>query len=157
MPILGLLILLLALKANCNRFHSERCEPITIHMCKDLPYNSTIFPNLMRNQNQEEAESQIRIYQPLVKIQCSADIQLFLCSMYAPVCTILDKPLKPCRDLCESARKGCESLMKTFSYSWPAAFDCSLFPPKGSEEICMGRNSQNAVPNEFDLQRFRYF
>lgn len=148
-----------AFSAQANRFNGndalDRCEPIVMPMCKDLPYNKTIFPNLMGNQNQEEASNQIHIYQPLVKIQCSVDIQLFLCSMYAPVCTILEKPLKPCRDLCESARNGCEELMKTFSYPWPAAFDCSRFPEK--PEICMGRNSQSTgpVPNEFDLQRYR--
>ena len=99
---------------RASRYDSDnRCQPIdTIPMCKDIPYNSTIFPNLMGNNNQVEAAESITQYNPLMKIKCSDDIQLFLCSMYAPLCTKnWDQPLKPCRDLCESAKKGCESLI----------------------------------------------
>ncbi len=139
---------------------NDRCEPIRIQMCKDLPYNRTIFPNLMRNNNQEDAEVRLHTYLPFLKIQCSKDLQLFLCSMFAPVCTILDKPLKPCRDLCESARRGCETDMRRFTVSWPDEFDCSLFPEKDTDDICVGRNSPSAtngnpLPNDLDIQRYR--
>lgn len=119
----------------------EKCEPINIEMCKSLPYDKTLFPNHLGQKNQEEADRTIVTYSPLINIKCSADIQLFLCSMLAPVCTVLPKPLLPCRSLCESAREGCESLMKSFGYSWPDAFDCSKLPIDGGAELCMGRNS----------------
>ena len=51
---------------------------------------SQILHSLGHN-SQIEAAKEIHTYQPLVKINCSADIQLFLCSMYAPPCTILGK------------------------------------------------------------------
>jgi len=139
---------------------NDRCETIKIPICKDIPYNQTMFPNLMGNHEQDEAATQIHQYHPLIKIKCSADIQLFLCSMYAPLCTILDKPLKPCRDLCESARKGCESLMKKFGYNWPDAFDCSKFPDGGnSGDVCMKKEDSGSGSNnspfldESDLER----
>ena len=107
-------------------------------MCTGLPYNTTIIPNLMGHQDQTEAMAELHPYSPLTKIQCSKDIQLFLCSMYAPPCIgEWDKPLKPCRDLCESARVGCESLMKKFGYDWPKTFECSNFPAYGGAELCM--------------------
>ena len=53
---------------------------------------SQILHSLGHN-SQIEAAKEIHTYQPLVKINCSADIQLFLCSMYAPPCTILGKKL----------------------------------------------------------------
>lgn len=140
---------------------NSRCEPIIIPMCKDIPYNDTRFPNLMGNNNQDEAATDIHNYHPLVKIQCSPDIQLFLCSMFAPLCTILDKPLLPCRDLCESARKGCENLMESFHYKWPKDFECSQFPVSGSDEICLGRQASSSsassgpIPNDNDLRRYR--
>ena len=129
---------------------NERCQPIKIQMCKGLPYNTTIFPNLMGHQDQSEAMAEVHPYNALTKIKCSKDIQLFLCSMYAPPCLHQwDKPLKPCRDLCESARKGCESLMKHFGYDWPKAFDCSKFPPADSEEdICIG-SAKEIVDSQF--------
>lgn len=33
----------------------SRCEDVTIPMCKDMPYNKTILPNLMGHATQEEA------------------------------------------------------------------------------------------------------
>ena len=132
--ILALALVSTIAKASGPYVSNDRCETITIPICKDIPYNTTMFPNLMGNYEQDEAAKQIHQYQPLIKIKCSPDIQLFLCSMYAPFaqCPILDKPLQPCRDLCESARKGCESLMKTFDYDWPEAFECSKFPDGGN-------------------------
>ena len=38
-----------------------------------------------------------RAFFPLVKVQCSKHLHIFLCTVYAPVCTILDEPLPPCR------------------------------------------------------------
>ena len=61
-----------------NRAMHGRCEPITIPLCKDIAYNQTIFPNLMGNQNQEEAGLDVHQYFPLVKIKCSKDILFFL-------------------------------------------------------------------------------
>jgi len=145
-----IIILALAIAiVKANRYTTEdRCQPISVPMCKDMPYNQTLFPNLMGNNNQEEAGESITQYHPLIKIKCSADIQLFLCSMYAPLCTPnWPQPIKPCRDLCESAKKGCESLMKQFGYNWPDAFDCSKLPLDGDGEICMQKNTPN-IPNE---------
>jgi frizzled protein 1/7 len=135
--------------------NNPKCEPITIPMCKDLPYKKTLFPNLMSNDDQEEASREIHTFNPLVKVNCSPDIRLFLCSMFAPVCTILEKPLPPCRDLCESAKEGCEELMIRFGYLWPNAFDCSTFPIGGRpDDLCVGRMN-SSMPNNNDLEKFR--
>ena len=117
-----------------------RCEPITIPICREIPYNTTIFPNLMGHTNQDDANNEVYQYFPLVKVNCSADILLFLCSMYAPVCTILERPLQPCRSLCESARQ-CEKLMQKFGFPWPQSFECSKFPIGATvDDLCVGEN-----------------
>ena len=118
-------------QGNVNKAMHGRCEPITIPLCKGIPYNKTIFPNLMGNHNQEDAGLIVHQYYPLVKVKCSPDIQLFLCAMYAPVCTILEDPLPPCRELCQSAKSGCEALMTQFGFPWPPGFDCNKFPTSG--------------------------
>lgn len=119
-----------------------KCEPITITMCTHLPYNRTMMPNLLRHQKQEEAALEIRQYMSLVKIHCSPDLQFFLCLMYAPVCTILEKPLPPCRSICERAKAGCERIMRNFGFQWPSSLDCSKLPEFGDdpEVLCVGNN-----------------
>lgn len=121
--------------------HHGRCEPITIPLCKDIKYNETIMPNLLNHQKQEDAGMEVHQFFPLVKVKCSADLQFFLCSMYAPVCTILDYPIPPCRSLCMSAREGCEHLMNKFGFKWPESLECDKFPEVGSsDKLCVGEN-----------------
>ena len=123
---------------------NRKCEPITIPLCKDIEYNETIFPNLMGNENQEEAGLEVHQYYPLVKVNCSKDIKFFLCAMYAPVCTILDDALPPCKELCLSAKHGCADLMRQFSFPWPNGFDCDKFPLTSSG-LCVGENNNGKI------------
>ncbi|RWS27913.1 Frizzled-7-A-like protein [Leptotrombidium deliense] len=118
--------------------HHGRCEPIIIPLCKDIRYNETIMPNLLNHQKQEDAGMEVHQFFPLVKVQCSPDLQFFLCSMYAPVCTILEKAIPPCRSLCQSARNGCEALVNKFGFRWPESLECSKFPEGGGDELCVG-------------------
>ncbi|ROT61709.1 hypothetical protein C7M84_020487 [Penaeus vannamei] len=107
---------------------SEKCEVLSIPLCKDMPYNMTIVPNLLNHNSQEEAGLQVHQFFPLVKVQCSPDLQNFLCSVYAPFCNAQGRPIPPCRRLCVSARRGCKSLMQRFGFLWPESLECSKFP-----------------------------
>lgn len=60
--------------------------------------------------------------------------------MYAPLCTILDYPIPPCRSLCVSARE-CENVMKNFDYLWPEDLECDKFPEDGTDELCISNNA----------------
>lgn len=126
--------------------HHGRCEPIKIPFCKDIEYNMTIMPNLIGHTKQEDAGLEVHQFIPLVKIKCSPDLHFFLCSLYAPVCTILDRPLPPCRSLCESART-CEIVMRTYDFHWPENLECSKFPEFGGSELCVAENTTNSTPN----------
>lgn len=125
--------------------HHNRCEPITIPFCTDIQYNKTIMPNLLGHTKQEEAALEVHQFIPLVKIDCSPDLKFFLCSLYAPVCTILSYPIPPCRSLCESARV-CESIMRTFDFQWPENLECSKFPADGKELCVSQNNSSESTP-----------
>ena len=63
---------------------------------------------------------------PLLNIKCHADTQLFLCSLFSPVC--LERPIYPCRSLCQAVRAGCEGRMQAYGFPWPAMLDCDKFP-----------------------------
>ncbi|KAM4561021.1 frizzled-7-A-like [Fundulus diaphanus] len=116
------------------------CQPISIPLCTDIAYNQTIMPNLLGHTTQEDAGLEVHQFYPLVKVQCSADLKFFLCSMYAPVCTVLEQAIPPCRSLCERARQGCEALMNKFGFQWPERLRCEAFPVHGAGEICVGQN-----------------
>lgn len=130
------------MSSNASDPHSVasrgRCEPITIPLCLNLRYNETIMPNSLNHQTQEEAALEVHQYWPLIEIKCSADLRFFLCSVYAPVCTVLESPIPPCRSLCVSAREGCEHLMNQYGFKWPEPLECDKFPEAGSSEtLCI--------------------
>lgn len=130
--------------ADCSRVSVRdglprrgRCEAITIPLCKNIQYNETIMPNLLKHENQEDAGLEVHQFFPLVEVQCSPDLRIFLCSVYAPMCTSMDRAIPPCRSLCQSARSGCERLMNQYGFQWPESLDCSKFPVLGSSDICI--------------------
>ncbi|XP_052234928.1 frizzled-7-A-like [Dreissena polymorpha] len=109
-----------------------RCEPIKVPMCQGLPYNETRMPNLLNHTNQEDAGLEYHQFAPLVKLQCSKHLQLFLCTLYAPMCTEHADSIPPCRSLCVKAlRTGCGTLMNKFGFMWPDRFNCDNFPENG--------------------------
>ena len=135
-----LLPLLLLPAAGPAQFHGEKgisipdhgfCQPISIPLCTDIAYNQTIMPNLLGHTNQEDAGLEVHQFYPLVKVQCSPELRFFLCSMYAPVCTVLEQAIPPCRSICERARQGCEALMNKFGFQWPERLRCEHFPRHG--------------------------
>ena len=121
----------------------ERCEPIVIPLCEGIQYNTTILPNLLGHTKQETAGLELHQYMPLVKIQCSPNLQIFLCSIYVPICSVLEEPIPPCRSLCLSARNGCESLMNKFGFNWPDSLDCNKYPIGNKGRICVGDNNES--------------
>ncbi|XP_043823775.1 frizzled-1 [Dromiciops gliroides] len=147
-----------------QQYHGERgisipdhgyCQPISIPLCTDIAYNQTIMPNLLGHTNQEDAGLEVHQFYPLVKVQCSAELKFFLCSMYAPVCTVLEQALPPCRSLCERARQGCEALMNKFGFQWPDTLRCEKFPVHGAGELCVGQNtSDKGTPTPSLLPEF---
>ncbi|XP_076321433.1 secreted frizzled-related protein 3-like isoform X1 [Tachypleus tridentatus] len=106
------------------------CEPVEIPMCLNMPYNMTRMPNLMHHSTQENAMLASEQFEVLVKTRCSPYLPFFLCSLYAPICTMefSIEAIPPCRSVCERARKGCEPLLNRFNVSWPDYLDCTEFP-----------------------------
>ncbi|XP_051878961.1 secreted frizzled-related protein 4-like [Pristis pectinata] len=106
------------------------CEPIRIPMCKAMPWNITRMPNHLHHSTQENAILAIEQYEELVDTSCSPVLRFFLCAMYAPICTFefLHDPIKPCKSVCQSARNGCEPILKRYNHSWPESLGCNDLP-----------------------------
>lgn len=115
----------------------DNCQVVKISRCADFNYNYTLYPNLLQHQRQDDAESDLRQYDLLVQSECSPHLRFFLCVLFVPVCTVLNKPLPPCRTLCEEVRAGCQTLLNRYGFSWPEQFYCSRFP-RLHENICIG-------------------
>lgn len=79
----------------------------------------------------------------LRNVNCHPDTQLFLCSLFSPVC--LDRPIMPCRSLCEAVQSGCEPRMQRYGFSWPEMLDCSKFPR--DEDLCIAMQSFGRTPS----------
>ncbi|XP_068165916.1 frizzled-7-A-like [Antennarius striatus] len=128
-------------ETEMSTLENKLCQPISIPLCTDIAYNQTILPNLLGHSSQEEAGLEVHQFYPLVAVQCSVDLKFFLCSLYAPVCTVLEQAIPPCRSLCERARQGCEPLMNRFGFQWPDRLHCEYFPVHGAGDICVGQNT----------------
>ncbi|KAF2905566.1 hypothetical protein ILUMI_00614 [Ignelater luminosus] len=106
----------------------DQCEQITVPFCIDLSYNTTRMPNMLNHIKQDEAGLEVHQFFPLVKVNCSPTLKLFLCYVYVPVCSDSEQPIPPCRPLCLSAKSGCEGIMSKFGFEWPSHLDCAQFP-----------------------------
>ena len=91
-----------------------------------------------------QIEYQSSAWSPLLQINCHKETQLFLCSLFAPVC-VEQSPstaIYPCRSLCESVKSSCEGPMLKYSYPWPEMFNCTKFPVDNG--LCI-KSSDNQV------------
>ncbi|XP_074540338.1 uncharacterized protein LOC141801260 [Halichoeres trimaculatus] len=113
---------------------APRCEQITSSLCQGLDYTDTIMPNHLGHRTQDEAYLELQQFLPLIRVECSPQLQPFLCSIYAPECEA-GKPRPACRTLCEQARAGCESLMNKFGFTWPETLKCDGY----TTEACVRR------------------
>ena len=125
LAVLVVILFLAQLRAAESR---SRCEPITIPLCQNIQYNEAVFPNLLNHTDQQEAGQEVHQFFPLVKINCSLYLQRFLCSVYAPNCTVHRTPIPPCRSLCLEVQNGCLKSMERFGFSWPGQLRCDQYP-----------------------------
>lgn len=111
-----------------GRFTQPTCLdiPDNLTLCKGIGYSKMRLPNLLDHDSMAEVQQQARSWVQLANRRCHPDTQLFLCSLFSPVC--LDRPIFPCRSLCEAVQRGCEETMLRYGYPWPDMVRCDKFP-----------------------------
>lgn len=100
--------------------------PTDLPLCHTVGYKRMRLPNLLEHESLAEVKQQASSWLPLLAKRCHSDTQVFLCSLFAPVC--LDRPIYPCRSLCEAVRAGCAPLMEAYGFPWPEMLHCHKFP-----------------------------
>ena len=125
------------------------CRRLKIDSCKGLNYGRTMLPNFQNHRGQRKAARVINQFIPLFKVGCSPDLKFFVCSYYAPACNTLGRLIKPCKSLCESAKRSCRTVMERFGYAWPVQLDCNKFPDNPKQEICVGLNNSGTIAPSF--------
>lgn len=115
----------------------SKCEPVRTDFCTSL-YNETHL-----DRSQEDAILDLKQYKELDSIDCAKNLRLFLCGTFLPMCTVLDKPIRPCRSLCEEVKSGCEKvLMRYTRLPWPKQLRCEQYPEKDSNPLCIGKDKK---------------
>ncbi|RWS15562.1 Secreted frizzled-related protein 5-like protein [Dinothrombium tinctorium] len=128
--------------------------PVNLTLCHGIGYTKMRLPNLLHHDSLYEAFVQMKngdclddckvsqqavSWIPLSQLGCHPDTQLFLCSLFTPVC--LDHPIPPCRSLCLSVQSSCESTMIKYGYPWPNIVRCDQFPV--DNDMCIQAQHKN--------------
>lgn len=100
--------------------------PEDLRLCHDVGYQQMLLPNLLEHETMAEVKQQASSWVPLVHKNCHPDTKVLLCSLFSPVC--LERPIPPCRWLCEAVRAGCTPIMEAFGFPWPEMLKCDKFP-----------------------------
>ncbi|XP_006830884.1 PREDICTED: frizzled-6 [Chrysochloris asiatica] len=100
------------------------CEPITVPRCTKMAYNMTFFPNLMGHYDQGTAAKVMEHFLPLANLECSPNVETFLCKAFVPNCTKQIDVIPPCREFCEKVYSDCKKIIDTFDIHWPEELKC---------------------------------
>ncbi|XP_073686002.1 secreted frizzled-related protein 1b [Garra rufa] len=118
--------------------------PEDLRLCFNVGYNQMLLPNLLEHETIAEVKQQAGSWVPLVHKACHPGTQVFLCSLFAPVC--LERPTYPCRWLCEAVRDSCTPIMEAFGFPWPEMLSCDKFP---LGDVCISMNTTSS--NDTDM------
>ncbi|CAH8478296.1 unnamed protein product [Dicrocoelium dendriticum] len=130
----------LSFGSDGNAYAYWNCHliPPNMTLCKSVGYSRMVLPNFLQHESIREVIQQANVWVALVNTNCHADIQRFLCSLYAPVCLKSHQEAKipPCWELCDQVRTACLPRMRLFGFDWPEIVQCSKFP-KLAESMCI--------------------
>uniref|UniRef100_A0A4W3GU58 Secreted frizzled-related protein 1b n=1 Tax=Callorhinchus milii TaxID=7868 RepID=A0A4W3GU58_CALMI len=115
--------------------------PFDLRLCYNVGYGKMRLPNLLDHETMDEVMQQASSWVPLLNKNCHPNTQLFLCSLYAPIC--LDRPIYPCRSLCTVVRDACTPVMEFFGFPWPDMLRCDKFPL--DNDLCIAFPNPNAT------------
>ncbi|XP_051054158.1 LOW QUALITY PROTEIN: atrial natriuretic peptide-converting enzyme [Phodopus roborovskii] len=141
---------------NCSQ-----CEPISLELCMNLPYNHTHFPNYLGHRTQKEASIswESSLFPALVQTNCYRYLMFFACTILVPKCDVnTGQRIPPCRLLCEHSKEHCESVLGMVGLQWPEDTDCNQFPEEiSANQTCLlpSEDVQECSPSHFKCRSGR--
>ena len=122
----------------------ESLDTSLFSICHKHGYNRTLVPNYLGHTSQTEAGKLFSHFVRLIERGCSPHLSFFMCAVHAPVCFSqgdFEIDLKPCRNVCESARAKCDSWMRKYAKvrwdeSYGGRLKCSRFPDI-ADSLCL--------------------
>ncbi|XP_007890902.1 atrial natriuretic peptide-converting enzyme isoform X2 [Callorhinchus milii] len=142
-------------EVNCSTSPTGKCEPISLELCMNQPYNSTIYPNFMGHRNQKEVllSKAFSVFPTLVETNCYKYLMFFVCTILVPKCDDeTHQGIPPCRSLCENSKERCQKLLNLVGLSWPDGTDCNQFPRENLDnQTCLmpDENVEECSPSHF--------
>uniref|UniRef100_A0A8C0W874 Atrial natriuretic peptide-converting enzyme n=1 Tax=Castor canadensis TaxID=51338 RepID=A0A8C0W874_CASCN len=142
--------------SNCSQ-----CEPITLELCMNLPYNHTNYPNYLGHRTQKEASIswESSLFPALVQTNCYKYLMFFACTILVPKCDVnTGQRIPPCRALCEHSKERCESVLGVVGLQWPEDTDCNQFPEENSDnQTCLmpDEDVEECSPSHFKCRSGR--
>lgn len=79
---------------------SAHCEPISLELCMNLPYNLTSYPNYLGHLSQRESSVswESSLFPALVQTGCYQYLMFYACTLLVPKCDPLTlQRVPPCR------------------------------------------------------------
>ncbi|XP_015268246.1 PREDICTED: atrial natriuretic peptide-converting enzyme [Gekko japonicus] len=146
---------------NSSRVNCSQCEPITLELCMNLPYNYTNFPNYLGHRTQKEASIswESSLFPALVQTNCYKYLMFFACTILVPKCNPqTNQRIPPCRALCEQSKERCESVLGIVGLQWPEDTDCTQFPEENSgNQTCLtpDEDVEECSPSHFKCRSGR--
>lgn len=122
----------------------QKCQPIVGALCNINSYQTVRpFNNTFGHTSLQTAINELHKHVYLMsKEPCKSKIELFLCSLFLPVCIVsapIDGLLLPCRDECEAARGAC--LKEIVDGEWPSEWSCNKFNLHHEDKLCVINNT----------------
>ncbi|KAM3671703.1 atrial natriuretic peptide-converting enzyme isoform 3-T3 [Ammospiza maritima maritima] len=143
-------------QANCSQ-----CEPITLELCMNLPYNYTYYPNYLGHRTQKEASIswESSLFPALVQTNCYKYLMFFACTILVPKCDPhTNQRIPPCRTLCVQSKERCEAVLGIVGLPWPEDTDCTQFPDENSDnQTCLtpDEDVEECSPSHFKCRSGR--
>ncbi|XP_015480820.1 atrial natriuretic peptide-converting enzyme isoform X3 [Parus major] len=143
-------------QANCSL-----CEPITLELCMNLPYNYTYYPNYLGHRTQKEASIswESSLFPALVQTNCYKYLMFFACTILVPKCDPhTNQRIPPCRTLCVQSKERCEAVLGIVGLQWPEDTDCTQFPDENSDnQTCLtpDEDVEECSPSHFKCRSGR--
>ncbi|KAL8616871.1 hypothetical protein ACOMHN_041790 [Nucella lapillus] len=134
------------------------CVGVREELCINEGFNSTAFPNLLGNEEEEEVILSLKLIMGLqLATNCYNYSMLFGCAAYIPPCsgnnTVGFHNIPPCRSLCQAYRNRCEIFLDIFYHPWPQGLDCDRLPDSPDTRVCVGYAEAHRPPEIGECKR----